>query len=48
MNPKICLTKQQQVDHWQQLYLQAKLDGKTDLMKKYGAILLKLGAKIPK
>lgn len=36
------------IEYWLQLYLQAKVSGNVDLMKKYGAILLKLGQKLPK
>jgi hypothetical protein len=36
------------IHHWIELYLQAKINGDNAKMKMYGAILLKLGEKIPK
>lgn len=48
LKPKVCLTKEQQIAHWQQLYLQAKLDGNHKLIKAYLALILKLDGKIPK
>jgi hypothetical protein len=48
MDPKKCLTKKQQLEHWLQLYLQAKTSGDTKKMKLYEAIIIKLGGTIPK
>jgi hypothetical protein len=48
MKPKICLTKKQQIEHWTQLYYQAKADGNTKLMKLYEALIVKLGGTISK
>lgn len=48
MEPKKCLTKKQQLEHWHQLYLQAKTNGDSKKMKLYEAIILKLGGSIPK
>ena len=39
---------QKNVEHWMQLYLQAKTIGDTTRMKMYGAIILRLGAALPK
>lgn len=36
------------LEHWIQLYLQAKLEGKTALLKMYADIIKKLGGKVPK
>lgn len=36
------------VNYWVEQYLQAKLEGKKELMKMYADIILKLGGKIPK
>jgi hypothetical protein len=36
------------LEHWIQLYLQAKLDGKTTQMKMYADIIIKLGGKVPR
>jgi hypothetical protein len=48
MEPKKCLTKKEQSNHWLQLYLQAKTSGDKKKMKLYEAILLKIGVAIPK
>jgi hypothetical protein len=48
MEPKKCLTKKQQTEHWMQCYLQAKTDGDTKRMKMYADLINKLGGKIPK
>jgi hypothetical protein len=48
MEPKKCLNKKQQLEHWNQLYLQAKTNGDSKKMKLYEAIILKLGGSIPK
>jgi hypothetical protein len=48
MKPKVAGTKQQQIDHWVQSYLQAKTDGNHRLIKIYGDLILKLGGKVPK
>jgi hypothetical protein len=48
LKPKVCLTKEKQIEHWQQKYIQAKSDGDTKLMKIYGVLILKLGGKISK
>lgn len=48
MNPKKALTKQQQVEHWTQQYLEAKAKGNTKLMKLYESVINKLGGKIPR
>lgn len=36
------------IDHWIQLYIQAKTDGNTKLMKLYKDLVIKLGGTIPK
>ena len=36
------------IEHWMQLYLQAKTSGDANKIKMYGAIILRLGAQIPK
>ena len=48
MKPKKCMSKQEQLIHWTQQYLQAKADGNTKLLKIYEALIVKLGGKIPK
>jgi hypothetical protein len=48
MKPKIALTKEQQIEHWVQLYLQAKQSGDTRIMKICKDVIAKLGGKIPK
>jgi hypothetical protein len=48
METKKVLTKKQQLEHWHQLYLQAKTSGDKKKMKLYEAIIIKLGATIPK
>jgi len=48
MTPKVCLSKQEQINHWVQQYLQAKASGDKAKTKMYEAIILKLGGKIPK
>lgn len=48
MEPKKCLTKKEQLEHWLQLYLQAKTNGDTKKMKLYEAIIIKINGAIPK
>lgn len=36
------------INHWVQLYLQAKLDGNKKLMDMYASLIIKLGGKPPK
>jgi hypothetical protein len=48
ITPKVCMSKQEQVNHWIQQYLQAKASGDKTKMKIYEALILKLGGKIPK
>jgi len=48
MNPKICPSKQKQIEVWTQHYLQAKADGNTRNLKMYHDLILKLGGRIPK
>jgi hypothetical protein len=36
------------VDHWVQLYLQAKASGDSKMAKLYESIIIKLGGKVPK
>jgi hypothetical protein len=48
MTQKVSLSKQEQVNHWIQQYLQAKASGDKTKMKIYEALILKLGGKIPK
>lgn len=48
MNPKVALSKQEQINHWIQQFLQAKANGDKAKTKMYEAIILKLGGKIPK
>ncbi len=48
MKPKKCLTKQEQIDHWIQQYLDAKSKGDTRLMKLYESVIKKLDGKIPR
>jgi hypothetical protein len=48
MEPKKCLTKNQQIEYWLQCYLQAKTSGDKKKMKMYEAVILKLGGTIPK
>jgi hypothetical protein len=48
MNPKKALTKEQQLEHWVQQYLQAKASGDTKLANICKDVILKLGGKIPK
>lgn len=48
MKPKVCVTKEKQIQHWTQCYLQAKVDGNSKLIKAYLALILKLGGTIPK
>jgi uncharacterized membrane protein YbaN (DUF454 family) len=45
---KTCMTKQEQINHWVQQYLQAKASGDKTKMKIYESVILKLGGKIPK
>lgn len=37
-----------QIEHWIQLYLQAKASGDHKMAKLYESIIIKLGGKIPK
>lgn len=48
MKPKVCLTVKQQIEHWSQLFLQAKTDGDSKKAKLYEALILKLKGKVPK
>ncbi len=48
MKPKKCLTKQQQIEHWTQQYLDAKAKGDSRLMKLYESVINKLGGKVPR
>jgi hypothetical protein len=48
MKPKVALTKEQQIEHWIQIYLQAKQSGNTRVMNICKDIIIKLGGKIPK
>jgi hypothetical protein len=48
MKPKKALTKEQQIEHWVQIYLQAKQSGDTRLMKICKDVIVKLGGSIPK
>jgi hypothetical protein len=48
LKPKICLTVKQQLEHWTQLYLQARTDGDKKQTKIYEALIIKLGGKVPK
>jgi hypothetical protein len=48
MKPKKALTKEQQLEHWVQQYLQAKASGDTKLANICKDVILKLGGKIPK
>jgi len=48
MKPKRALSKEQQLDHWIQQYLQAKASGNTKLANICKDIIVKLGGKIPK
>lgn len=48
MKPKIALKKEQQLEHWLQVYLQAKQSGNTRVMNICKDIIVKLGGKIPK
>jgi len=40
--------KKKSVEHWIQLYLQAKAEGNKTQMKLYASIITKLGGTIPK
>lgn len=48
MKEKVCLTKNKQIEHWIQKYLEAKQLGDSKMMKIYEACILKLGGKIPR
>ena len=48
MSPKTAMSKQEQINHWIQQYLQAKSSGDKNKVKIYEALILKLGGKIPK
>lgn len=48
MRPKKALTKEQQIEHWTQQYLQAKAAGNIKLVNIFKSVILKLGGKIPK
>jgi hypothetical protein len=48
MKPKVCLTRNKQIEHWIQCYLQAKVTGDTKQVKIYEALILKLEGKVPK
>jgi hypothetical protein len=42
------IKEKNRLEHWIQLYLQAKLDGKSAHMKMYADIIKKLGGKVPR
>jgi hypothetical protein len=44
MKPKKCMTKKEQIQVWQELLIQATLEGKFDRIKQYKAIIEKLKA----
>jgi hypothetical protein len=48
MKPKKVMSKQEQVNYWSQLYLQAKVSGDKTKMKMFEALILKLNGKVPK
>ena len=48
MKPKKCLTKKEQIEHWVQMYLDAKSKGDSKTMKICESIINKLGGKIPR
>ncbi len=48
MKPKVYFDTKKQIEYWIQQYFQAKAEGKTNMMKIYEQIIIKLGGKIPK
>lgn len=48
MKPKVCMTKQEQINYWIEQYLQAKTSGDRTKVKMFEAIIVKLGGKIPR
>jgi len=48
LKPKKCLTKKEQIDHWIEQYLQAKVNGDKTKTKMFEALIIKLGGKPPK
>lgn len=42
------MKQDKKLDHWIQLYLQAKIEGNTKLMKIYSNIIIKLGGTVPR
>ena len=48
LKPKVCLSKQEQINYWVQQFLQAKANGDKAKTKIYEAIIIKLGGKVPK
>jgi len=48
VKPKVRLTIKQQIEHWAQLYTQAKTEGDSKKAKLYEALIIKLKGRVPK